>query len=65
MRKICVVYNRLRMQVMGTPLVVQRLRIHLAMQGTLVQSLFRELRSYMPQSNGARRPQIESPCATT
>ena len=50
---------------MGIPLVVQWLRIHLAMQGTLVRSLFRELRSYMPQGNGARRPQIESPCAST
>ena len=33
MRKICVVYNRLRMQVMGTPLVVQWLRTRLECRG--------------------------------
>ena len=34
-----------------TSLVVQWLRIRLAMQGTLVQSLVRELRSHTPQGN--------------
>ena len=33
----------------GTYLVVQWLRIHLAMQGTPVQSLVGELRSHIPQ----------------
>ena len=33
----------------GTSLVVQRLRIHFAMQGFQVQSLVRELRSHGPQ----------------
>ena len=32
-------------------LVAQGLRVHLAMQGTQVQSLVGELRSHMPQSN--------------
>ena len=35
----------------GTSLVVQWLRIHLAMQRTWVRFLVRELRSYMPWSN--------------
>ena len=35
----------------GTSLVVQWLRIHLAMQGTQVLSLVWELRSHMPWSN--------------
>ena len=35
----------------GISLVVQRLRTHLAMKGTLVQSLVRELRSHMPQGS--------------
>ena len=35
----------------GTSLVVQWLRIHLAMQGTKVQSLVEELRSHMPQDS--------------
>ena len=35
----------------GTSLVVQWLRVSLAMQGTWVQSLVRELRSHMPWSN--------------
>ena len=37
--------------VQGSSLVVQWLRIHLAMQGTQVQSLVRELRSHMPWDN--------------
>ena len=37
--------------VTGTSLVVKRLRIHLAVQGTRVQSLVGELRSHMPRSN--------------
>ena len=40
------------------------LRIYTAMQGTQVQSLVRELRSHVPQSNWASSPQTESPCAT-
>ena len=32
----------------GTSLAVQRLRLHLPMQGVRVQSLVRELRSHMP-----------------
>ena len=34
-----------------SPVVQWWLRIHLAMQGTLVQSLVREVRSHMPPSN--------------
>ena len=37
--------------VTGTSLVVQWLRIHLAVQGTRVQSLVGELRSHMPRSD--------------
>ena len=36
---------------LGTSLVVQWLRIRLLMQGTRVQSLVRELKSYIPQGN--------------
>ena len=36
---------------LGTSLMVQWLRIHLAMQRIRVQSLVGELRSHMPQSN--------------
>ena len=36
---------------LGTSLVVQWLRIHLAMQGVQIQSLARELRSNMLQSS--------------
>ena len=35
----------------GTSLVVQWLRIHLAMHGTQVQSLVKELRSHRPGIN--------------
>ena len=45
--------------------MVQWLRIRLAMQGTQVWSLVRELRSHMPQRNWAWEPQWESPCITT
>ena len=34
-----------------TSLVVQQLRIQLAVQGMPIQSLVRELRSHMPQNN--------------
>ena len=61
----------------GTSLVVQWLGSHLAMQGTWVPSLLRELRSRMPwnywaQCSGAQARQLESlhasrkiPCAAT
>ena len=42
----------------GTSLVVQWLRICLAMQGTQVQSLVREPRSPVPWSNEACTPHI-------
>ena len=40
----------------GTSLVVQWLRIQLAMQGTWVQSLVREVRSHMLWGNEAHVP---------
>ena len=40
-----------RKKTRGTSLAVQLLRIHLAMQGTRVQSLARQLRSHMPWSD--------------
>ena len=40
---------------MGTSLVVQWLRIHLAMQGLEVQSLVEELRSHKPGGTGLRK----------
>ena len=46
-------------------LVVQCLRICLAMQGTWVQSLVRELRSHMPWRSRAHKPQLLSLHATT
>ena len=49
----------------GTSLVVQRLRIHLAVQTTLVQSLVGELRSCMPQSTKASMLQLLGPQDTT
>ena len=36
---------------LGTSLVVQWLKIYLAMQGTRNESLVQELRSHMPQGN--------------
>ena len=42
----------------GTPLVAQRLRIHLAMQGMCVWYQVRELGSHKPWSNWARAPQL-------
>ena len=48
-----------------TSLLIQWLRIHLAMQGTQVRSPVRELRSHMLQSNKANEPQLESLSATT
>ena len=44
----------------GTSLVVQWLRIHLAMQGTQVRSPVGKLRSHMPSSKQACVPQLES-----
>jgi len=41
---------------MGTSLVVQWLRIWLAMQGTRVQSLVGEVRSYMPRGTHMTSP---------
>ena len=46
-------------------LMVQWLRIHLAMQGTQVLSLVRELTSHMLQSNKAQAPQLLSPYTKT
>ena len=40
--------NLLDMQVLGTSLGVQWLRLHLSMKRVRVQSLVRELRSYIP-----------------
>ena len=44
----------------GTLLVVQWLRIHLAMQGTQVQPLVRKLRPHIPGNSQARAPQLLS-----
>ena len=52
-------------KITGISLVVQWLRIHLAMQGTQVQSLVGELRSHMPWSNSAHMPSLSSPHTTT
>ena len=49
----------------GTSLMVQWLRICLAMQRTWVQSLVGELRSHMPQSNSACVLQLLSPCTAS
>ena len=43
--------NQLYKNCQGTSLVVQGLRIHLAVQGRWVRSLVRELRSHTPWSN--------------
>ena len=43
--------------------MAQWLRIHLAMQGKQVQSLVKELRSNMPQSNQACTSQLQRPRA--
>ena len=40
--------------------MVQGLRVCLGMQGTWVQFLAEELSSYMPRSNYAHMPQLES-----
>ena len=45
---------------MGTSLMVQWLRIYLAMQCNQVRSLVRELRSHVLQSNQAPVPQLLS-----
>ena len=44
----------------GTFLVVQWLRIHLAMQGTWVRSLVRELRSHVTRNKWALVPELQS-----
>ena len=44
--------------------VVQQLKTHPAMQGMQIWSLAGDLRSHMPWSNEAHRPQPESPCTT-
>ena len=43
--------EELKNSLLGLPLVVQRLNIHLVMQGMLVWSLVRQLKSHMLQSN--------------
>ena len=43
----------LKQRLQRTSLVAQWLRIHLAVQGTRLQSLIKELRSHTPQSNKA------------
>ena len=48
----------------GISLMVQQLRIHLAMQEMWVQSLVRELRPHMLWGSWAWTLQPESPCAT-
>ena len=47
----------------GTSMVVQWIRIRLAMQGMQAQSLVRELRLYMSCSNSVCMLQLISPCA--
>ena len=49
--KVIKLNNSIKIQSLGTSLVVQCLRIRLPMQGTWVQSLVRELRSHMPRGN--------------
>ena len=49
----------------GMSLVVQWLRLCLAMQGTQVRSLVWEPRSHMPRNSWAHTPQLESPRAAT
>ena len=51
-------------ETLRTSLVVQWLRIQLAMQGMRVRFLIRELRSHMTWSNKAHTPQLLSPWAT-
>ena len=53
------------MMCIGTSLMVQWLRIHLAMKGMQIQSLVGELRSHLPQSNEAHTPQLLSARAST
>ena len=43
--------EELKNSLLGLPLVVQRLSIRLVMQGMLVRSLVRQLKSHMLQSN--------------
>ena len=52
--RTCIIYmlaSPSRRKYMGTSLVVQRLRIHLAVQGMPVRSLVRELKSNMLRGN--------------
>ena len=53
--------STIALNTLGTSLVVQWLRILLSMQGTLVQSLVRELRFHMPWDNQAHALQQEKP----
>ena len=49
--QICSCEGQVKRGRLGTSLVVQWLRILLAVQGTQVQSFVRELRSHTPRSN--------------
>ena len=53
--------SAIALNTLGTSLVVQWLRILLSMQGTLVESLVRELRFHMPWDNQAYVLQQEKP----
>ena len=53
--------NSIENQATGTSLVVQCLRIYLAMQGTQVPSLVKELRSHMLGSNSVHMLQLLKP----
>ena len=44
-------FSSVKKESLETSLIVQWLRIHLPIQGTLVQSVVRELRFYMPRGN--------------
>ena len=54
-------YSAIEREEVRTPLVVQWLRISLAMQRTCVQSPVRELKFHMPQSYWAYGPQQKIP----
>ena len=57
---LCVTLTRILIQksLFGTSLVVQWLRIHLAIHGTWVQSLARELRSHMLHSSAKNKKSL-------
>ena len=46
----------------GTSLLVQQLRLHLAMQGTQVRALLKKLRSHSHRATKAHAPQLVSLC---